>query len=94
MMNVSNQINSTNSLNFINSFNAKNAFAPKTENTNISKEEKEDLAVSHVSNSILNRINVEEVQQYAQNLGENVLSEDELKYGLIFGRSVLVDVQA
>lgn len=94
MMNVSNPINSTNSLNFINSFNAKNAFAPKTENTNIPKEEKEDLAVSHVSNSILNRINVEEVQQYAQNLGENVLSEDELKYGLIFGRSVLVDVHA
>lgn len=94
MMNVSNPINSTNSLNFINSFNAKNAFAPKTENAGALKEEKEDLAVSHVSNSILNRINVEEVQQYAQNLGENVLSEDELKYGLIFGRSVLVDVQA
>lgn len=93
MLNVSNPINSTNSINFINSFNAKNAFTQKVENQNPQPQE-ESLQLNHVNNSILNKINVNEIQEYAKNLGSNNLSEEELKYGLIFGRSVLVNVQA
>ena len=94
MMNVTNPINSTNSLNFINSFNAKNAFSQKAQISETQNKEKEDFELGHVSNSILNRLNINEVQKYATDLGCNTLSEDELKYGLVFGRSVLVNVQA
>ena len=94
MMNATNPINSTNSLNFINAFNAKNAFTQKSGQSQEVQTEKEDLGLGHINNSIFNNIDVDEIQQYATNLGEKQLSEDELKYGLVFGRSVLFDVQA
>lgn len=94
MMNVTNPINSAKSINFINSFNAKNAFSAKETNNEQKMPEKEDLGLGHVNNSILNRIDIGDVQKYATALGEKNLSEDELKYGLIFGRSVLMSVQA
>lgn len=94
MMNVTNPINSAKSLNFINSFNAKNAFSAKEKVEETKVEEKEDLGLGHVNNSILNKIDVADVQKYATSLGEKILSEDELKYGLIFGRSVLMSVLA
>ena len=94
MMNVTNPINSTNSLNFINSFNAKNAFHPKKQQEEIQETDNESSIVNHVNNSILNNINVDEIQQYAEKLGSNKLTENELKYGLMFGRSVLVNIQA
>ena len=75
------------------SFNAKNAFQPK-QNQEVEEAESESSIVSHVNNSILKNINVEEIQKYAQQLGTNTLSDNDLKYGLMFGRSVLVNVQA
>ena len=87
-------IQPTNSINFINSFNAKNAFSAKNYNEEVHSSEKENFELNHVSNAILNKIDVNEVQKYAANLGENQLSEEELKYGLVFGRSVLVNVKA
>ena len=94
MMNATNPINSTNSLNFINSFNAKNAFLPKKQQEEIQETDNESSIVNHVNNSILNNINVDEIQQYAEKLGSNKLTDNELKYGLMFGRSVLVNIQA
>ena len=93
MMNVTNPINSTNNLNYINNFNAKKAFLNNT-NDNVKNAEKEDMELKHINNSILNKIDVSEVQKYATGLGGNNLTEDELKYGLVFGRSVLVNIQA
>ena len=94
MMNVTNPINSANSVNFINSFNAKNAFTVKNQAETVQNNEKEEFELKHVSNAILNKIDVSEVQKYAADLGENQLSEEELKYGLVFGRSVLVNIKA
>ena len=39
------------------------------------------------------KINVEEIQKYASDLGEN-LSIDDINYGLMYGRSVIADYSA
>lgn len=45
-------------------------------------------------NSILKSQNVDEIKKYAEMAGENNLSEDDIKYGLSYGRSVIVEYNA
>ena len=44
--------------------------------------------------SILKSQNVDEIKKFAQMAGENDLSEDDIKYGLSYGRSVIVEYLA
>lgn len=54
----------------------------------------EDNKVQNVAKkSSNNGINVKEIQQYAQLMGEN-LSIDDINYGLMYGRSVIADFSA
>ena len=41
--------------------------------------------------NILKSVNVDEIKKYASISGEENLSEDDIKYGLIYGRSVMAD---
>lgn len=45
-------------------------------------------------NSILKSQNIDEIKKYAQMAGENDLTEDDIKYGLSYGRSVIVEYLA
>jgi len=38
--------------------------------------------------------NIEEIQKFAQMAGENNLTVDDIKYGLSYGRSVIVEYLA
>lgn len=42
----------------------------------------------------LKDINADEVRQYAKKMGDENLSDDDIKYGLFYGRSVLVNYTA
>ncbi len=44
--------------------------------------------------SILKSQNVNEIKKYAQMAGENDLTDDDIKYGLSYGRSVIVEYLA
>ena len=44
--------------------------------------------------SILKSQDVEEIKKFAQMAGENELTEDDIKYGLSYGRSVIVEYLA
>ncbi len=44
--------------------------------------------------SILKSQNVNEIKKYAQMVGENDLTDDDIKYGLSYGRSVIVEYLA
>jgi len=91
-------VNSINSnLNTIQFFNATNAFkninsvktieAPQETKTQDATEEKTFLN----DNDILNNINMDEIKEYASKIGENNINEDDIKYGLTYGRSILAD---
>lgn len=54
---------------------------------------KEDISLIENNLSSNNEINVEEIQKYAQEMGEN-LSIDDINYGLKYGRSVIADYSA
>lgn len=45
-------------------------------------------------NDILKGQNVDEIKKFAELAGENELSEDDIKYGLSYGRSVIVEYLA
>lgn len=42
-------------------------------------------------NNILKTQNVDEIKKFAQMAGENNLSEEDIKYGLSYGRSVIAE---
>ncbi len=44
--------------------------------------------------SILKSQNVNEIKKYAQMVGETDLTDDDIKYGLSYGRSVIVEYLA
>ena len=74
-------------------FNATNAFKAnpvKTEKPQVQQETGTNIK----ENYILKNINVEEIKQYANSVGETNLSDEDIKYGLKFGRSVLINYSA
>ena len=85
-------INSTN-VSAIQLFNATNAFK---NNANITKsiEPKEPFTTEGTDindNSILKSQNIDEIKKYAELAGEANLTEEDIKYGLSYGRSVIVE---
>ncbi len=77
--------------------NAANAF----KNTSIKPVETMQPEVAHTSSgvdlnddSILQSQDVEEIKKFAQMAGENDLTNDDIKYGLSYGRSVIVEYLA
>ncbi len=72
----------------------KQAPLPNTSTKELSKPsldnfEKEDKALID-ENNIKNKIDVKEIQKYAQSVGETLSIED-INYGLMYGRSVIAD---
>lgn len=45
-------------------------------------------------NNILKSQNLDEIREYAKLAGENNLSDEDIKYGLSYGRSVIVEYMA
>lgn len=65
----------------------------KKNSQEIEKIQQEDVALideNEVKNKIKSPINVDEIQEYASSMGEN-LSIDDINYGLMYGRSVIAD---
>lgn len=80
----------TNNINPIQMFNAVNAFK--------ASERAKDGSVPEVSdgieindNSILKNQDTDEIKQFAKIVGEENLSNEDIQYGLTYGRSVIAD---
>ena len=73
--------------------NAANAFKNTKVQTPI-KEPQTSNGTDINDDSILKSQNVDEIKKFAQMAGENDLSEDDIKYGLSYGRSVIVEYLA
>ena len=85
-------IGSSNSIQMVNALNAFKAAqqAPKAE---IMPEVSEGINLTD-NNSLLKNQNIEEIRQCAMAVGENNISEDDIKYGLTYGRSVIAEFLA
>lgn len=91
-------INSRSNVSAIQLLNATNAFknskvSNPTEQTQ-NKEPQISDGININDNDILKTQNVEEIKKYAEMAGENELTEDDIKYGLSYGRSVIVEYMA
>ena len=84
-----------NGVNSVQQFSAVNAFRS---NRNLKPaeelQEKPDAASGTKTNStpsLLDKIDVNEVRKYAESVGEFNISDDDIKYGILYGRSVIAE---
>ena len=95
--NISNMIAS--SISKLNLNSANNSFVsnkPKQQKEKqnlIQENEKDDVKLVDDDKIAKKPIDVKDVQKYASLIGEEI-SEDEIKYGLMYGRSVIADFSA
>lgn len=85
-----NAIGSSN-INPVQMFNAVNAF--KTSEKILDNNNIQDVSdgININDSSILEAQNLEEIKQVAKNVGEEELSNEDIQYGLTYGRSVIAD---
>lgn len=88
---ISSNVSAIQLLNAANAFRNTRATAPIE--TNLSEPETSN-GVNLADDNILKSQNVEEIQKFAQMAGENNLTVDDIKYGLSYGRSVIVEYLA
>lgn len=80
----------TANINPIQMFSAVNAFksTEKVQDSNI-LETSDGMGIN--DSSILENQNIDEIKKFAQIAGEQNLSDDDIKYGVTYGRSVIAD---
>ena len=84
------------SVNSVQQFSALNAFKS---NKNIKPAEEEKIEFPETSSgvkttstpSLLDRIDVNDVRKCAEKVGEFNITDEDIKYGLIYGRSVIAE---
>lgn len=81
---------STNNINPIQMLNAVNAFRTSEQGQENKIPETSD-GIDVNDNSILKDQNTDEIRKFAQIAGEENLSNEDIQYGLIYGRSVIAD---
>ena len=54
----------------------------------------EDLSTRVAPKGLLERINVDEVRECAKTVGEYNITDEEIKYGMMYGRSVIAEFLA
>lgn len=72
---------------------ATNAFkqSVKKQNEQENSFEQEAVKVPEETKKIFANHDINEIRQVAQSIGENDLSDEDIKYGLYYGRSVIVN---
>lgn len=88
-------INGNNSLQMINALNAFGGNKRvEQSNSNFKDIDTSNGINLNDNDSLLENINLDEIKNCAQKVGELNLSNDDIKYGLTYGRSVIADYVA
>lgn len=87
-------VNSSSKIDALKMFQAQNAFA-KTQTFKNSQEklENENFVEVVASDEILQKVDVSELKHLASQFQEEI-TDEEIKYGLVYGRSVIADYTA
>lgn len=86
-------VEGSNNISAIRFFNATSAFKAQPTKQEVAQKNT-DEGTNIKENSILKNVDVDEIKKYANLVGETNLTEEDIKYGLKFGRSVLVNYSA
>jgi len=83
------QVNSVQQFSAVNAFRNNRNLKPAEE----LQEKPEELAGIKTSStpSLLDKVDVNEVRKYAGYVGEYDISDEDIKYGMIYGRSVIAE---
>lgn len=85
----------TSNLNSVQQFSALNAFKSNKNVKPAEELQEKPEAASGVKTttapSLLDKIDVNDVRKYAETVGEYNISDDDIKYGLLYGRSVIAE---
>ena len=88
-------LNTVNNTNSVQQFSALNAFR---NNKNLKPQEQENTVVDNTPSgtkaapkSLLDRIDVADIRKNAEYVGEFNISDEDIKYGLMYGRSVIAE---
>ncbi len=81
------QINSVQQFSAVNAFRS-NKTAKSTEESNTPER---DGVNSSANKNILDRIDVNDIRECAKTVGEYNITDDDIKYGLLYGRSVIAE---
>ena len=82
--------NSIQAFSAVNAFKANQSTFEKTQNQKIQEETPSGVDLND-NNQIFSRQNVEEIRSIAKNAGDDNLTDEDIKYGLTYGRSVIAD---
>lgn len=82
--------------NSVQQFSAVNAFrnnktVKQTEENNENVNQKHDGVNSTANRNILDKIDVNDIRECAKTVGEYNITDDDIKYGLLYGRSVIAE---
>jgi hypothetical protein len=75
-------------------FSALNAFKSNrvlNKEENVVEKETSSGTNTSSSTSLLDKVNVSEIKEYAKFAGEYNITDDDIKYGLMYGRSVIAE---
>lgn len=82
-------------INSVQQFSAVNAFRNNKNLKPAEELQEKPEAMSGVKTtstpSLLDRIDVNDVRKYAEKVGEYDITDDDIKYGLLYGRSVIAE---
>ncbi|MBR6126548.1 hypothetical protein IKQ21_02585 [bacterium] len=88
-------IQAAQSNNSVQQFSALNAFK---NNKNVAKPEQEEVQIDSPSGTktsnaaiLLEEIDIDDIRECARSVGEYNLTEDDIKYGMLYGRSVIAE---
>lgn len=71
--------------------NATNAFKSiNNKPEDVQQESPEGIDLND-NNNLLTEVDAKDVRKYASMMGENNISDDDIKYGLTYGRSIIAD---
>ena len=84
------QSNSVQQFSAINAFRS-NKTVKQTEENNENSNQKRDGVNSSANKNILDKIDVNDIRECAKTVGEYNITDDDIKYGLLYGRSVIAE---
>jgi len=88
-------IGQNNSVQLFSAVNAlRNAAAPLKKQDENDVLQEENLSLKSAPKSILDRIDTNELRECAKTVGEYNITDEDIKYGLIYGRSVIAEYLA
>ena len=85
------QANSVQQFSALNAFRNNKTVKPAEEKENISQPETLSSVKTTSAPSLLDRIDVNDIRKCAESVGEYNITDDEIKYGLMYGRSVIAE---